>query len=264
MYNRQRSERDLDYILDVIASAERRLSSLMRAYGRDVARVCAPFRHLAERFAFSASGELASEIAQLRSAFLDALEILLDDVLFEGVRILSDEEDNDLIAIIPDYLEDFRLSAEQALDYTDITLEISIGSSLYAGVDDTHLSSEWWSSMKSPLAADSVRSAREKVVNAAFLASLAVVLSRGKGHYLSPLMELRRGLQSNVMGGYTDMVREVIQRQGGRWYRTYRRSSYDCPACDDVAAVVHPITEQVLPVHPWCVCGMYMVDELSM
>ena len=67
-------------------------------------------------------------------------------------------------------------------------------------------------------------------------------------------------METGTMRGYSLTALRRMSRNGTRWYRTFRRSSWDCPQCDAVAAVIHPVTEQVLPVHPYCVCGMYEID----
>lgn len=48
-------------------------------------------------------------------------------------------------------------------------------------------------------------------------------------------------------------------RMGAIGYGVQRNSSYDCPACDEVCAVVHPLSEIVLPVHPNCCCSTFPV-----
>ena len=57
---------------------------------------------------------------------------------------------------------------------------------------------------------------------------------------------------------------QVYARKGAIGYGVQRNSSYDCPDCDEVCSVIHPLTEIVVPVHPHCCCSTYPIypDDL--
>lgn len=47
---------------------------------------------------------------------------------------------------------------------------------------------------------------------------------------------------------------EQFRKQGITHYRTVRGSTYHCPLCDEMAKLIWPVEEVVLPYHPRCVC----------
>ena len=52
---------------------------------------------------------------------------------------------------------------------------------------------------------------------------------------------------------------QTYKRDGAIGYGVKRNSNYDCPDCDAECAVIHPLTEVVVPVHPNCCCSTYPV-----
>lgn len=48
----------------------------------------------------------------------------------------------------------------------------------------------------------------------------------------------------------------LMSGKGAAGYIGVRQSSYDCPLCDSLCGYFIPITTQVFPAHPRCVCGM--------
>lgn len=48
----------------------------------------------------------------------------------------------------------------------------------------------------------------------------------------------------------------LMSGRGAAGYIGVRQSSYDCPLCDSLCGYFIPITTQVFPAHPRCVCGM--------
>lgn len=80
-----------------------------------------------------------------------------------------------------------------------------------------------------------------------------------------------RGINTNIVksiaGVGTTMIADAFhygriatyRRDGAIGYGVMRNSSYDCPDCDDVCAVIHPLTEIVVPVHPNCCCSTFPV-----
>lgn len=61
----------------------------------------------------------------------------------------------------------------------------------------------------------------------------------------------------------TDIINKadiyLMSGNGVAGYIGIRQSSYDCPLCDSLCGYFIPITTQVFPAHPRCVCGMIPV-----
>lgn len=51
----------------------------------------------------------------------------------------------------------------------------------------------------------------------------------------------------------------LMSGNGAIGYIGVRQSTYDCPHCDSLCGYLIPITEQVFPAHPRCVCSMIPV-----
>lgn len=64
-------------------------------------------------------------------------------------------------------------------------------------------------------------------------------------------------LQSDfIVRGYNYVDRYLMIGNGAIGYVGFRCSTFDCPLCDSLCGVFHPITEVVFPAHVRCVCGM--------
>lgn len=85
-----------------------------------------------------------------------------------------------------------------------------------------------------------------------------------------------KGYQSNTVLGSALIMQDILTRttrlsqirdfraKGAVGYRTVRASSFHCPFCDEMAERIWPLSEDVLPYHPRCVCIAVPVyaDEL--
>ncbi|MGM9736951.1 MAG: hypothetical protein ACI3ZT_00895 [Candidatus Cryptobacteroides sp.] len=80
-----------------------------------------------------------------------------------------------------------------------------------------------------------------------------------------------RGINSNIVKAIsivgTTMIADAFhygkiqtyKNKGAIGYGVKRNSNFDCPDCDAECAVIHPLTEIVVPVHPNCCCSTYPV-----
>lgn len=254
---RRKAERRLDAIIDAMASGQGRIRTALRTYLANVARASEAYRSLGRNFSFSANEKLRKELEDARRIFIDRIEEILS---YELDIVLSEEgEEDDGVVLFAPILSETREKAAEYIDGMLPELEAVAGSVLAKGGDAAGVVSEYMAYMGVASPPPSVARAAAAMAGAAFLKS-QLVRRPGRGNYLSPLASMMRLVQTSTMKGYDAVVRRRMLRGGTRWYRTFRRSGWDCPQCDAVAAVIHPVTEQVLPVHPYCVCGMYEID----
>lgn len=254
---RRKAEQRLDAIIDAMASGQGRIRTALRTYLADVARASEAFRSLGKNFSFSADERLREELERAKQRLIDRIEEILSSEL-DIVLAEEGEEDDDSAIFIP-ILSETREKTAEYVERMMPELEATAGSVLAEGGDAARIVSEYTAYMGVATPPPSVGRAMTAMAGAAFLSS-PLVRHPGRGNYLSPLAALMRLVQTGTMRGYSLTALRRMSRSGMRWYRTFRRSNWDCPQCDAVAAVIHPITEQVLPVHPYCVCGMYEID----
>lgn len=259
MYSREQSEKDLAQAREAIAEANGRIESLLRDYLTALAALCARYRTLGVHFSLSASQDLISASQDLAEAFSGNMQFLFADVVRRVTAVTQGEYNAD----VQDVLSSFADAVDVVIADVQSRFEGIAGSVMLSGGSAADAVSEYMSHMSSAAPSPSVREAMRTAAAAVFIQQMwssAV----GRGHYLSPVQSLRRLVQSDAMGLYQRNTLARMVSGGARYYRTFRCSSYDCPACDEVAARIHPVTEQVLPVHPWCVCGMYEIDPITL
>lgn len=253
---RRKAEKRLDAIIDAMTSGQGRIRTALRTYLADVARASEAFRSLGRDFSFSANEKLKEELEKARQKFIDKIEEIMS---YELNVVLAEEGEEDDDTIFIPILSEAREKTAEYIERMMPELEATAGSVLAEGGGAARIVSEYMTYMGMSTPPPSVGKAMTAMAGAAFLSS-ALVRRPGKGNYLSPLASLMRLVQTGTMKGYSLTALRRMSRSGTRWYRTFRRSNWDCPQCDAVAAVIHPVTEQVLPVHPYCVCGMYEID----
>lgn len=86
----------------------------------------------------------------------------------------------------------------------------------------------------------------------------------GKGVPVSPAKGIALGAGSMVIAAYRHSELIGYGRRGATGYRVRRGSSYPCALCDSLCGVTWPISVEVLPAHPHCVCYTEPVYEGSM
>lgn len=76
----------------------------------------------------------------------------------------------------------------------------------------------------------------------------------GKGVPVSPAKGIALGAGAMVMSAYSHSELVGYGRSGATGYRVRRGSNYPCALCDSLCGITWPISVEVLPAHPHCVC----------
>ena len=76
----------------------------------------------------------------------------------------------------------------------------------------------------------------------------------GKGVPVSPAKGIALGAGAMVVSAYRHAELVKYGRLGATGYRVRRGSSYPCALCDSLCGITWPISVEVLPAHPHCVC----------
>lgn len=184
--------------------------------------------------------------SMIHSACLSASGIVLDNPQdYEGEIRLDD-------AVTDEYISKY---SEQ---FSDMAEAFIIAAILSGNEKEDDVFKQMLIYKDNPRVAPVFKDVSASTISAIILPLLA---SKGRGNYISPFANFDRLIKQTIHTAYSDAKIIEMGENGFQWYRCFRNSNYDCPACDDVCAVPHRMAEIVLPVHPHCVCGMYPITE---
>lgn len=232
----------------------------------EIVALCEKYRYLGKEFTFGVDPDLDANINQ---ALLRLSDQIIDDVDSRVHTAIQEAEADDETTEIMLYIGR-DINGETATDRIDkhvsrlkyvIEAFIAIGfaNKIYRG----SLEHQILLHIINPYTTDLLAQAR---ADALYLASF---IRDGD-------LNSQRGYAKNIVQAIsavgTTMIAEAFHygrilgysRDGAIGYGVRRNSSYDCPDCDEVCAVIHPLTEIVVPVHPNCCCSTYPVfpDEI--
>lgn len=219
------------------------------------------YRRFGKGFSFAGIPELDRDVNRL---LLDLSDDILDDmdnrVKFAIEEAEAEDYDDDIRAYI------FRdLGGETATDRVDkhvsrlkYVIEAGIAIGFAHNIAKSRLVNELMMLIQNPFYNMLIPKARDEGgYNASYIADGD--LSSGRG--------VNNNIIKSIAGVGSTMIAEAFhfgqiqtyRRKGAIGYGVKRNSTYDCPDCDDVCAVVHPLTEIVVPVHPHCCCSTYPI-----
>ncbi len=219
------------------------------------------YRNLGKSFSFAGIPSLDEKVNLM---LLDLSDTILDD-MDERVRFAIEEaeaeEDNEEIRA---YI--FRdLNGETATDRVDrhvsrlkYVIEAGLAIGFAHNIARSRLAGELMLLVQNPFYNMLIPQARKDGgYNASYIADGD--LNSGRG--------INPNIIKSISGVGSTMIAEAFhfgqiqnyRRKGAIGYGVKRNSTYDCPDCDDVCAVVHPLSEIVVPVHPNCCCSTYPI-----
>lgn len=139
-------------------------------------------------------------------------------------------------------------------------LEAALAAGFEEGLSFSELVREAQGAVRSPNTSKLISDARKK---GGFTSSYVTDgdLSARLGILSSPLAALTLLVQWIVSASWTRIKLLWFRRRGATGYRVIRHSNYPCPVCAAAAAVIHPIDDIVVPLHPNCVCTVEAVYD---
>ncbi len=242
---------------------EKTLSDVQRevkAAIKELIALCENFRGLGKAFTFASAG-VDSQVNNILLELSNRIQADFDDRVHFAIEESEDEEDSDdIYAFIGRSVND--KTAQERIDSHVSRIKyiaegfIAIG--FASGFNAAKMRTQLYILTGNPEAASYLADAQRDGGYA------ATIIKDGN-------LNSRRGWQNNIpkaiAGVGATMIAEAFhygrintyRKSGAIGYGVQRNSTYDCPDCDDVCAVIHPFSEIVVPVHPNCCCSTYPV-----
>ena len=246
----------------IIREMEKTLSDVQRevkATIKELVALCENFRGMGKAFTFASSGTDA-QVNALLLELSNRIQEDFDDRIQFAIEESEDDDNDGILAYVG--REYNGMTSQERIDGHVSRLKylvegfIAIGFS--SGFSATKIRTQLYILTSNPDAMGYFADARKA---GGFKASYITDgdLNSRKGW--------QRDIIKSISGVGATMIADAFhygcidryKRSGAIGYGVQRNSTYDCPDCDDVCAVIHPFSEIVVPVHPNCCCSTFPV-----
>ena len=240
----------------LLIRTERLMRKLVEEGCLDIAAACEPGRALGKGFSYGALPGLDSRVNSLLVALSDRCLAETESLMREAALEAGLEEDDadSVVAWVREgkYGKDARSRSDSYCSHLKYILEgwLAIGFARKWGAAytaarasselDPYLTPEWRAAF------------REKGWGPDIITSGGY--RWGSGVPISPSKGLALGTGAMAVSAYRHAELVKYGRLGAVGYRVRRGSSYPCALCDSLCGITWPISVEVLPAHPHCVC----------
>lgn len=245
-----------DRLLNLLLEIRRRAGRRARRAVEDILSAALPFSGYKGRFTFSVSRDLDARVNALLLALSDGV---LDDIdgLWRGEEADEPDEDKAAIYLYIHRTVDGRDATERVdahASHLKYLLEGYLAVCFAASMSRPDITGGVWAFLTAPFAWGPLKEAvrNSDAYDPRIIRSGGYHFGRGTQTDAIKGMELVASYTLDEALQYGDILR--YRRGGAVGYRCHRGSDYDCAECDAVCAVIHPLDEIVLPVHPRCMC----------
>lgn len=237
-----------------MAKAKDDVERRLREKVSEIIRKCSAYSYLGYSFTFDIA-DLADKVNMSLIALSDAILEDIEDRAARAAEYAEAEDDKEAILL---YIkrkigeEDLITRLDKHCSTLRYFLEGWIAIGMVNDIKEYDLTNCVLQYIDNPFASPLWQDAFNEAYN-----STAI---RSKGYSYG------KGNQRNVLAALTEVERYSIneafqfgrvtryRKMGAIGYRTHRNSTYDCPYCDELTMVIHPLDSVVLPAHPRCVC----------
>ena len=242
-------------VIDEMAKAKGDIEKRYRNKIPEIIRECMAFAYLGKSFTFDANAELDRKVNQKLIALSDEI---MEDIEARAKRCIEyaeDEEDEDailaymkreqngedLLSRIDKHNSNFRYFLEgwMAIGIVNGLSQGSLLANIMTYMANPYISPLWQDAFKEGYLSNSIRTRG---------------YSFGKGNMRNPIDALMVLAQDSINRAFQQGRFLRFGKVGAIGYTIHRGSSFDCPYCDSFTGIVHPMTENLLPLHPRCVC----------
>lgn len=240
----------------LLAEAEAAVRRLVKGHAMDIAAACESGRGLGKGFSYEAVPGLDRKVnlmlVELSDRCMEETESLMREAALDAG--LGAEDGDSVTAWVgaSRFGEDARERFDSYCSHLKHILEgwLAIGfarkwSSVYiaargASDADPYTAPEWRAAF------------REKGWGPDIISSGGY--RWGRGVPVPPAKGIALGAGAMVVSAYRHAELVKYGRLGATGYRVRRGSSYPCALCDSLCGITWPISVEVLPAHPHCVC----------
>lgn len=242
-------------VIDEMSKAKSDVQRRMRLHIPEIIKECRRFAWLGKKFTFNYNEELNKKINAILISLSDDIMEDIEARAKMAIREAEMEEENDtILAFIKRKINEENLTERidkhcstlrhflegwVAIGFVDSIMDKDLISDVFAFMDNPYASPLWKSAYGQGFASNAV--SRQEY-------------HMGKGNQRNPLNALSLVEETAINTAFQYAKVLSYTKKGAIGYRTHRNSAYDCPICDDLTKVIHPLTDIVLPAHPRCVC----------
>lgn len=255
MTEKEKSRREIEREIDIIVAAMAACKSVMKDTFGKLWTLMHKEPFITQRRLLQKTEEGRKERKDITDALTASIMAVMTRHSKEAIRVIDKDYDEE-----PQIQDAEKYAKRYSGKFTDIAEAFIIAAILTDEKNEANVWLQMMANKNTPLTASVFRDKRvsESTKQAIII---PLITGTGSGNYISPFADFDRLTKYTIHKAFSDAKVTDMADRGYGWYRCFRNSNYDCPACDDVCAVPHRITETVLPVHPNCVCGMYPIDE---
>lgn len=165
---------------------------------------------------------------------------------FETLAIADHEENrNTILPIILGENHGANFN-ERLTDYCDKyrnELMLLVGAGLFLGVTKSALAKSIGENLKHPYA------------NQLLTEGIDTPLTYGRGRSNSMFNAINTLTRYGIGKGWMLDRHIKAELESAQFFMTFRNSSFPCDICNDYASTMHPIDDEIPPLHAGCVCG---------
>lgn len=244
-------------LIEILANVPSWVQRKVTAKVSNILAFAEPYRNQGSAFTFSGNEALDEQVKE-------TLIELSDDVYEEMMREIEDavaEEDIDAVLL---WLSDNKTAQEDLDKYCShlyYILEGWIAISFAEDISRSKTLTDFLVYHKDPYASPTWQEAFRDGLNYQSGIIREGGYHWGQGTPIDPMSGLTLVEQDIISSAYQYGTVEAFKRMGAIGYKVVRRSTYDCPQCDELTVGIHPLDEIVLPSHPRCVCEAIPVFE---
>lgn len=243
-------------IINIQTRIEPQIRRKVKEYLSKITDLSEPFRYMGRTFVFSANTNLDTAVNKIFISLGDSILNDIEGYVKSAISLAEAEEDDN--TIIP-YIsrEQDGITPQKRIDRHSSRLKYIVEGWIAIGFANKITKGKIINEMTTFLdnrTASTLWKKAEKDANYS-----ATILKDGE-------LLKGKGIMSSVIKSYSligeTMTREAYtygrilqyEKMGAIGYKVKRNSSYDCPLCDELCEVIHPLNEIVLPAHPRCCC----------
>lgn len=245
----------IDQVTGILTGIRGRVTSETLETIRKILVITQEYSFLGERFTFDASKDLSDQVNQLLIQLSDAM---LEEADRRTLKTIDNDDDDDTVLawIHREYNGE---SNEERMDRhasaLRFLLEGYLAVSFANKLSRADIIGDALRFLSNPYGWKPMQDARQHPERWAS-ETVREVFKPGRGNAVNPIDAMANMIQYEVLDGYHHGVLLDYGRDSDIiGYNVHRGSGFDCETCDEVVANgPYSLDEQVLPVHPRCMC----------
>lgn len=242
--------------IEIISKMKIRIGKRIEDKIRKIISLCYDYPIHDKTFTFDKDADLDAQVNRLLIELSDEIYNDFQYYATQSIILAEDEEDKDKIfALIFGEIDgkDALYRIDQHSSDLKSILESAIAIGFANSMTKEALAIEILRNINNFYQWDKMLDAyKDNAYEAEIIKAKGYSFGKGNNRNIQKAMELI-GLYS-IIGSFNYASQLIFEKEGAIGWTTQRGSSYDCPYCDSMVGIVHPITEPFVGFHPRCMC----------